>query len=107
MDNIDYLWTTLEVEAQQTNCKKRQVACIIYDTKKQEIVSFGHNHHPDGVCDCKTTRTALHAEQMAVKSLQEKRAKEHLIAFINHSPCNNCAKVLDTVVSEVRYKSQI
>jgi len=100
------IWAALEAEKKKTNCKKRQVACIIYDKKADTIVSSGFNFHPEGVCDCATTRTALHAEQIAVKHIWGKRNKKDLIAFINHAPCMNCAKVLDTVVSEVRYRSQ-
>ena len=102
---MEHIWDMLEEEAQKTNCKKRAVACIIYDTNNKEIVGIGHNHHIDGICDCSTTRTAIHAEQMAVKS-KVRRLRGQCIAFINHAPCNNCAKVLDNIVHEVRYRSQ-
>jgi len=103
---MEHIWEQLKEEAKKTNCKKRQVACIIYDTMNNEIVGIGHNHHPDGICDCHTTRTALHAEQMARKNMK-KRLKGQCIAFVNHAPCNNCAKVLDGIVHEVRYRSQV
>ena len=105
MKTIDEIWEMLDEEAQETNCEKRQVACIIYDKDNKEIVGIGHNRHLDGICDCKTTRTAVHAEQMARKHMK-KRLRGQCIAFINHAPCNNCAKVLDSVVKEVRYRSQ-
>lgn len=103
---MEYLWQQLTEEAQKTNCKKRQVACIIYDTMNKEIVGIGHNHHPDNICDCTTTSTALHAEQMAIKNMTSKRLRGQLIALINHAPCSNCAKVLNRVVAEVRYRTQ-
>jgi deoxycytidylate deaminase len=103
---MEHIWEDLAEEANKTNCKKRSVACIIYDKVNKEVIGVGHNHHPDEVCDCGTTRTALHAEQMAVKNMK-KRLKSQCIAFINHAPCSNCAKVLDKVVSEVRYRSQV
>ena len=106
MDKYKKIWDELKTEAKKTNCKKRGVACIIYNKVTKEVVGIGHNNHPDGLCDCGSTRTALHAEQMAVKNLWGTHNKEDLIAFINHAPCYNCARVLDTYVSEVRYRSQ-
>ena len=105
MKTIEEIWELLEEEAKLTNCKKREVACVIYDTTNQEIVGMGHNHHVDGICDCKTTRTAIHAEQMARGNMKP-RLRGQCIAFINHAPCSNCAKVLDSIVHEVRYRSQ-
>lgn len=102
---MEHLWELLDQEQEYTNCDKRKVACLIYDVINKEVIGIGHNHHPDGECDCKTTSTALHAEQMAVKNMK-KRLRGQCIAFINHAPCNNCAKVLDRVVYEVRYRSQ-
>ena len=99
------IWYKLEKESQKTNCDKRQVACIIYDTVNNEIVGIGHNHHPDGFCDCSSHRTALHAEQQASKGMKP-RLKSQCIAYINHAPCSNCAKVLDNIAGEVRYRSQ-
>jgi len=105
---MEHIWDMLQDEANKTNCKKRSVACIIYDITNKEVVSSGHNYHPDGECDCESTRTAIHAEQHAVGTMlmKGKRLKGQLIAFINHAPCSNCAKVLNTYVSEVRYRPQ-
>jgi deoxycytidylate deaminase len=103
---MDNLWKVLEEEENKTNCKKRKVACLIYDTFAKEIVSVGHNYHKDGECDCYTTRTPVHAEQQAVLNMKEKRPKGQLVAYITCSPCENCKKVLDKAVSEVRYKTK-
>ena len=106
---MEHIWEELTAEAGKSNCDKREVACIIYDTFAKQIVGRGHNHHKDGVCDCKTTKTAIHAEQAAVDNmlyLQRKRLRSQLMAFITRPPCENCKRVLDRYVSEVRYRSQ-
>ena len=103
---VKHLWVLVYLQAEETNCKDRQVGCVIYNTKLNEIVGKGINTHPDGVCDCSTTKTAIHAEVNAVNSMQETFDRKDLIAFISHAPCCNCTQVLSTTVSEVRYRSQ-
>ncbi len=102
---MEELWDLLDNEASKTTCTKRSVGCLIYDTINKEIIGIGHNYHKDGNCDCTTTRTPVHAEQAAVLSMKSKRLKSQLIALINCDPCENCKKVLNKVVSEVRYKT--
>ncbi len=102
---MEELWLKLDDEATKTNCVKRSVACIIYDINNKEIVGIGHNYHKDGNCDCTTTRTPVHAEQAAVLNIKSKRLKSQLIALINCDPCENCKKVLNKIVGEVRYKT--
>ncbi len=103
---MEELWDLLETEASLTNCKDREVACIIYDIINKEIIGIGHNQHIDSECDCATTKTGLHAEQAAIASMQTTRLKGQLIALINYKPCCNCASSLDKIVKEVRYRSQ-
>ena len=103
---MEDLWELLDEEAAKTNCKDRQVACLIYDTMTKEVVSIGHNKHIDSECDCDTTKTAIHAEMMCLANMKKPRLKGQLIAMVNHKPCCSCASALDKIVSEVRYRSQ-
>jgi len=100
------LWETIAKLASKTNCKKRAVGCVIYNTVSKQIVGKGYNVHPDGGCDCNTTKTAIHAEVSALNSMKIQYPRENLIAFVGHQPCFNCGVALETVVKEVRYRSQ-
>jgi len=103
---MEHIWDMLQDEANKTNCRDRAVACLIYDTMNKKIVSIGHNKHIDSECDCDTTKTAVHAEMMAIANMQQRILRGQLIAFINHRPCSDCASALDKIVKEVRYRSQ-
>ena len=100
------IWKCVERLSALSNCKDRQVGCIIYNTKLNEIVSRGWNTHTDSNCDCSTTKTAVHAENMAITSLPQPYDREDLVLFVNHAPCSNCKSLIETRVNEVRYKSQ-
>jgi len=104
------LWSLVDALSKRTNCKKRAVGCIIYNTKLQEVVAKGWNIHLDGVCDCLNTEgkkgTAQHAEITALHDMLGPYKREDLILFVNHAPCANCKSEIETVVHEVRYRSQ-
>lgn len=102
----EILWKQVNDVAQKTNCKDRAVGCVIYNVKLNKIVGYGHNKHLNGVCDCHSTKTAQHAEVSAINSMEQTYDRKDLIAFVDHQPCFNCASALETVVNEVRYRSQ-
>jgi len=97
-----YIWPRVHDLASHTNCRDRSVGCIIWHTE-YGVVGKGFNYHLDGTCDCDNTRSAEHAEIMALNTMDQPLDRSKLIAFVNHRPCDNCHKELSKVVSEVRY----
>jgi len=106
----DTLWELTNAIGNHSNCRKKSVGCIIYNTKTDDVVARGCNEHLDGICDCFDSKerkgTAIHAEIMAINDLDKSIPKEDLVAMISHKPCCNCASALDNYVKEVRYRSQ-
>ena len=105
----DILWGLLNAEAKKTNCNKRRVGCVIYNTITEKIVGAGHNSHKDGICDCSTTKTAVHAEIQAIEDIDVTDinfSRDQCVALVNHRPCDSCNKELSKVVYEVRYRYQ-
>jgi len=102
----EQLWEHVAELAKKTNCKKRAVGAIVFNKKLDLIVGQGYNFHPDGICDCDSTRTAIHAEDMAIQQVAKSHDREDLIVFVNHAPCANCKSLIETRVKEVRYRSQ-
>ena len=107
-EQLDILWQLLDAEANNTNCKKRQVGCIIYDVLNKEVMGIGHNYHPDGICDCVPgPSTAVHAEINAIDNIRINGFnKDECIALVNRKPCDNCNKALEKIVYEVRYRQE-
>lgn len=101
------IWEAVYRISNLTNCKDRKVGCIIYNTQMEMIVARGWNYHHNGSCDCDTTKTATHAEDMAITNIDPKyNNREDLILFVSHAPCKNCKSLIETRVKEVRYRSQ-
>ncbi len=98
--DTNIIWMNVEDVASKSNCKKRHVGCIIVD-EAGELVSAGYNVHRDGICDCNTTSTALHAEQMAVDNIPAHLRETDLYAYINHPPCEKCTALLAKVCEEI------
>ena len=104
-----YIWEVVTRMAKFSNCKKRQVGAVIYNTKYNRIVGRGINSHEDGICDCNTTRTAHHAETQALANMKERDLKfdrKDLVLYVNHHLCVACASALETEVYEIRFRSQ-
>ena len=99
--NEDKIWFIAAQVAQQINCKKRAVGCVITDADFN-ILSTGFNTHPDGICDCNSTKTARHAEIAALKAIPAMSKPRH--AFITHRPCRNCIKALTNAGLEIHIK---
>jgi len=94
-----YIKEKLQELMEHSNCEKRHVACLITDAN-EHIISVGVNYHKDGVCDCCSTKTAEHAEMVALDALPN-RYDMPLTAYISHKPCQNCRGQLETVCEEV------
>jgi len=94
------IWEMVDEIASKSNCEKRHVACVITDDNGV-MVATGFNTHVDGVCDCSTTKTAVHAEVMAINSIPIYSRSDDLYAYINHAPCERCGQLLNTVCNEV------
>jgi len=99
------IWTIVQNVAASSNCKKRNVGCIIMD-ENDTIVSTGYNWHEDGVCDCiPGPGSALHAEDMAVHSIPDVFKREsNLKAYINHKPCDKCISLLEEHCTAINVK---
>ena len=107
MSNLDEtIWELVDALAKQSQCSKRQVGCVIYNTKLDEIVGKGFNMHLNGVCDCHSTKTATHAEVIALNDILKPSKREDLVLFVSHAPCKACKSVIEKEVYEVRYRSQ-
>ena len=78
----------VEHEAALSNCLKRHVGAVIIGIDG-EVVAKGHNQHLDGVCDCATTKTAMHAEVDALSNLPVDYIGATTI-YVNHTPCDSC-----------------
>lgn len=95
----DEFWLDLvDLVATQSHCLKKKVACVIVD-KKKRLVSMGVNGTLAGMpnkCeddDGKTIhREVLHAEMNALANADRKISG--CTAYLNYSPCENCAKTL-------------
>ena len=109
-EQLKVLWQLLDAEANKTNCKKRKVGCVIYNTSTEKVVGAGYNYHENGICDCiPGPSTAKHAEIVAIDNIDVTDAnfnKDECIALVNRKPCDNCNKALNKVVYEIRYRSQ-
>ena len=95
----DEFWLDLvDLVATQSHCLKKKVGCVIVD-KKKRLVSMGVNGTLAGMpnkCeddDGKTIhREVLHAEMNALANADRKISG--CTAYLNYSPCENCAKTL-------------
>ncbi len=97
------VWDKIKDVAKNSNCKKRNVGCIIV-TEDGQLVAAGYNWHEDGVCDCATNKTALHAEIMAVNNIPVHMREENLYAYITHKPCDRCESILRKICTNVEWK---
>lgn len=100
------IWDLVYELGTQTNCKDREVGCVIYNTKLQEVVGKGWNIHLDDKCDCDSAKTAQHAEVTAIHDMLGPFNRQDLILFVSHAPCTACASTVNSIVKEVRYRSQ-
>lgn len=95
----DEFWLDLvDLVATQSHCLKKKVACIIVD-KKKRLVSMGVNGTLAGMpnkCEDDNGKTihreVLHAEMNALANADRKISG--CTAYLNYSPCENCAKTL-------------
>ena len=103
MPNNDVLWGIVDALANQTNCEKRSVGCVIFNKRTNQVVGRGYNWHEDGICDCDTESSSIHAEINAINGIETKYDRSDLIALINRRPCFPCHNALMRHVKEIRY----
>ena len=105
--NDKQLWDKAYALATRTNCDKRSVGCVVYNKLTRNIVGEGYNWHVDNECDCYSTKTAFHAEFMAIASIVDLKGqpKEDLIAYVTRKPCCNCQSLMEDKVGEIRYRN--
>lgn len=95
----DEFWLDLvDLVATQSHCLKKKVGCVIVD-KKKRLVSMGVNGTLAGMpnkCEDDAGKTihreVLHAEMNALANADRKISG--CTAYLNYSPCENCAKTL-------------
>jgi deoxycytidylate deaminase len=104
------LFAKLEAEKSSSKCKDKQVACLLYDTERKEVLTIEVNTiiTCDEDCDDKEHRicNVIHAEQMALNSMRDSeltnaRANKNLIAYVNLFPCAPCQRALEHYVQEI------
>jgi len=97
-------WQLVQGIADQTNCEKRKVGCLILD-EHDAIVSTGYNYHMDRSCDCiPGPGSAIHAEHMATIGIPSAYKDTYLVAYINHKPCDKCVAMLEEAKVAIVYK---
>jgi dCMP deaminase len=87
--------------AKRSRAMRAQVGCVIWHTEKRTIISLGYNGTPAGEDNTmelnnKTLDTVIHAEINAIKKLSWWTRRKHLVLFVTHSPCVNCANAIVT-----------
>ena len=95
--------------AECSTAKRLKVGCVI--VKDGRIISIGYNGMPSGwtnLCEDEnfvTKPEVLHAEENAITKLARRtESGEGSTAFITHSPCLSCAKLLySSGIVEVYY----
>ncbi len=96
------VWKKILDVAKNSNCEKRKVGCIIVN-EYGELIAGGYNWHENGSCDCATTKSAVHAEIMAVNNIPIEKREENLYAYITHKPCERCASILNKICQAVEW----
>lgn len=78
-----------------SQCKKRQVGCIV--VKDGEVISYGFNHGYHEKCDCSMTEKnphCLHAEQMALCG-EDREIYEGATLYVTYKPCDKCRLLIE------------
>ena len=95
--------------ARRSRATRAQVGCVIWNKDLRTIVSLGYNGTPEGEDNTMeqnniTLDTVVHAEMNALRKLRWYQRRKHLVLFVTHTPCMNCAHaILDARISEVYY----
>ena len=99
------IWDRVIEIAKDSNCKKRNVGCVI-TSEEGQYISHGYNYHIDGKCDCiPGPGTAVHAEVDAINNIPVyDRTRDDLVAYISHKPCDKCMSLLNAICKEVVVK---
>lgn len=114
-----YFMDMAKLVAQRSTCLRRQVGCILVNSKNQ-VLSTGYNGAPKGLKHCTALPCvrmekgleycrATHAEQNAL--LQCKDVDDVHTCYVTTSPCVTCVKMLmntscEKIVFLEEYNSQ-
>lgn len=108
---IDYFMRVAQETASLSSAEKLKVGCVI--VRDDRILSIGYNGTPTGWDNCceedgKTKPEVIHAESNALTKLcQSNESSKGAVAFVTHSPCVDCAKLLyQAGISEVIYREE-
>ena len=104
LDKDTYFLEIAKTVAQRSTCPRRQVGCILVDSKNH-IVATGYNGVPTGFVHCIDTPCpgaqypsgegldhceAIHAE---VNAFLQLRSDDELTAYMTVTPCFTCGKM--------------
>lgn len=108
--NMEIAW----VVSKRSTCQRAHVGCVI--TTDNRIVTTGYNgaakgeeHCTDESCSTKVhCPNSVHAEANAIAYAAKKGvALEGGIAYITHSPCKNCGRLLiQSGIKEIYYSKE-
>lgn len=84
--------------AELSQCKRRQVSCIIFDVKMRYIAAIGYNGPPSGMPNdsCNSTEGdcgCVHAEANALIKAQYEHDTSYIM-FTTCAPCWHCAGLI-------------
>ena len=95
--------------ARRSRATRAQVGCVIWNRDLRTIVSLGYNGTAAGEDNEMernnvTLDTVIHAEMNALGKLRWYQRRKHLVLFVTHTPCINCAQnIIDARIAEVYY----
>jgi dCMP deaminase len=105
LDKDTYFLEIAKMVAQRSTCPRRQVGCVLVDSKNH-IVATGYNGVPTGFVHCIDTPCpgakypsgegldhceAIHAE---VNAFLQLRSDDELTAYLTVLPCFTCGKMI-------------
>ena len=108
-DDMTFCVNVVKMLARRSRATRAQVGCVIWNKDLRTIVSLGYNGTAAGEDNMMernnvTLDTVIHAEMNAIRKLRWYQRRKHLVLFVTHTPCMNCANViLDARIREVYY----
>ena len=91
-------------EAKQSNCRERQVGCVIVDDLTGEVLGQGHNYSTTCSCndsneDVECPEDVVHAEIAALSNVKVLTfsSTPKVTIYITQPPCNNCIANLQEI----------
>ena len=105
----DYFMSIAFLAASRSPCQRLQVGCVL--VRDNRVVATGYNGFTSGAPHVSRVHNGheqmtVHAEQNAVADCAKRGVSvDGCTAFVTHSPCVNCAKLLITAgIKKIMYK---